>query len=173
MWETFEILGQDPKILELKVRIWVQTWSFDVQLLSSDSSWTLKLWFGDEIFELKRERKDICTSSPVLPPCPSVASFVFWLLVTPFNMGQIASAWQILGSPAAPLLGGWGVEGGWGFLRYSGTRLTRSPLLGNEQIAAESLSLLFVGGWSERGRASNNKQCAERKPQLHWSRIRR
>lgn len=69
------------------------------------------------------------------PPCPSAAAFVFGLLVTPFNMEQIASGWQRLGSPAAPLLGG--------FLHYSQTRLTRCSLLGNEQIAAESPSLLF------------------------------
>jgi len=68
-----------------------------------------------------------------------------------------------LGSPAAPLLGGEEGAGlGGGVLRYSRTRLTRSPLLGNEQIGAGGPSLL-----TRRAdpRAAANQQRREN-PQL-------
>lgn len=100
------ILGQDPKILELKVQdpaFWRPTFELRIQL-------DIKTLIGSQNLWVKEKKKGDLHFLPPPPPCPSVASFVFWLLVTPFNMGQIASAWQILGSPAAPLLGG----GGWG-----------------------------------------------------------
>lgn len=60
-----------------------------------------------------------------------------------------------------------GVRGGeGGFLRYSRTRLTRSPLLGNEQIAAESRSLLLVLLISERPRAPTTNREQEREADL-------
>lgn len=57
-----------------------------------------------------------------------------------------------------------GGEGG--FLRYSRTRLTHSPLLGNEQIAAESRSLLLVLLISERPRAPTTNREQEREADL-------
>lgn len=77
------------------------------------------------------------TSSWSVRPPPSPPRVLLLLLVTPFNTAQIASA----DGDRVPRR----LRGGGGVLPYSGTRLTPSPLLGKEQIAAESPSLLFVG----------------------------
>lgn len=109
-----------------------------------------------------RTRESLFPLPPPPPSRPSVASFVFWLLVTPFNMGQIASAWQILGSLAAPLLGG---EEGWGrdglVLALQWDSFNSQPSFRKRTNCHWKSAFVVAVGWSESSRDSRSKQPEE------------